>query len=124
MEVAECSAACLQVEVLLLTGARTRRLMTESLEAEARSGSYVFELLTGIETLKAAGVERRRVEHWANLFAATIVITHRPSTVRDADLIPVTEDGRLVEQGTHAELMALGGAYRDLVLTQASPALV
>jgi ATP-binding cassette, subfamily B, bacterial len=62
----------LQVIVLLLSGARTRQLMAESLEAEARSGSYVYQLLSGIETLKAAGAEQRGVEHWANLFAAEI----------------------------------------------------
>ncbi len=63
---------CLQVILLALSGARTRQLMAESLEVEARSGSYVYQLLSGMETLKAAGVEQRGVEHWANLFAAEI----------------------------------------------------
>jgi ABC-type bacteriocin/lantibiotic exporter with double-glycine peptidase domain len=62
----------LQVVVLLLSGARTRQLMAESLEAEARSGSYVYQLLAGIEALKAAGAEQRAVEHWSNLFASEI----------------------------------------------------
>jgi ABC-type bacteriocin/lantibiotic exporter with double-glycine peptidase domain len=62
----------LQVAVLALSAARTRQLMAESLEVEARSGSYVFQMLAGIETLKAAGVEQRGVEHWANLFAGEI----------------------------------------------------
>ena len=63
---------CAQVIVLAVSGARTRRLMAASLEVEARSGSYLYQLLSGIETLKAAGVEQRGVEHWANLFAAEI----------------------------------------------------
>jgi ABC-type bacteriocin/lantibiotic exporter with double-glycine peptidase domain len=46
--------------------------MVESLEAEARSGSYVYQLLAGIEVLKAAGAEQRAVEHWSNLFASEI----------------------------------------------------
>jgi ATP-binding cassette subfamily B protein len=48
----------------------------------------------------------------------SFVIAHRLSTIRDADLILVMEDGRIVEQGSHAELLASGGAYATLYAAQ------
>ena len=45
----------------------------------------------------------------------TITIAHRLSTVRGADRIAVLDDGRLVESGTHDELVAAGGRYAALV---------
>jgi subfamily B ATP-binding cassette protein MsbA len=44
----------------------------------------------------------------------TFVIAHRLSTIRSADQILVIEDGQVVERGTHTELLALGGRYRQL----------
>ena len=44
----------------------------------------------------------------------SVIISHRISTVRDADMICVLDDGRVIEQGTHDELLALGGEYADL----------
>jgi ATP-binding cassette subfamily B multidrug efflux pump len=53
----------------------------------------------------------------------SFIIAHRLSTIRDADLILVMEAGRIVEQGTHASLLARGGAYADLYNAQFSGAV-
>jgi ATP-binding cassette subfamily C protein CydCD len=49
---------------------------------------------------------------------STLVIAHRLSTVREADQIVVLDEGRVVERGTHAELLALDGLYSHLIATQ------
>ncbi len=68
---------------------------TSSLDSESE-----FLIQEGLRTLRAG--------------RTTFVIAHRLSTIRSADQILVIEDGRIVERGGHAELMALGGRYREL----------
>src|SRR5207244_8304190 len=67
---------------------------------------------------------RGEAEIFERLLAATrhcttILISHRFSTVRHADRICVLEHGRVIELGTHDELMALGGRYRTMFELQA-----
>ena len=51
------------------------------------------------------------------------MIAHRLSTIRDADLILVMEDGRIVEQGTHERAARAGGAYPRLYAAQFAQAV-
>ena len=54
----------------------------------------------------------------------TVVIAHRLSTVRHADRIVVMEQGRIVEQGRHDQLLAHGGVYANLWQVQAGERLI
>ena len=59
----------LRVTLFLALRRRHQELMSKALQVEAKSRSYQVEMLSGIETLKSLGAERRAVEHWSNLFA-------------------------------------------------------
>jgi ATP-binding cassette, subfamily B, bacterial len=62
------------VAVIVLARRRNQRLASESLEAQARSESYAYQMLAGIEDLKAAGAEERAVAHWSGLFGRELDI--------------------------------------------------
>jgi ATP-binding cassette subfamily B protein len=74
-----------------------------------------------------ADIEHRLFERWTTVArrvreetgGVTVLVSHRFSTVRMADLIVVLDRGRVVEVGSHAELMAKGGLYAELFELQA-----
>ena len=55
----------------------------------------------------------------ASIGRTTLVIAHRLSTIKNADVIVVIKNGRVVERGTHQQLMAMKGIYRALHRAQA-----
>jgi len=77
------------------------------------------------DSTSSVDVETERRIHQAMIAVmqgrTTFVIAHRLSTVRQADLILVLQEGEVVEQGTHRELMAQHGIYRDIYELQLRP---
>ena len=66
--------ALLEIAAMLLAWRRNQRLMSASLQAQADTQSYAYELLAGIETLKASGAEHRAADHWSGLFVDQVNI--------------------------------------------------
>lgn len=74
------------------------------------------EATSNVDTRTEQAVQRAMLHLMKD--RTSIVIAHRLSTVRDADIIVVLDHGRIVEQGTHEELLELGGRYHELYMTQ------
>ena len=65
--------------------------------------------------------EKRVIENLERQRCTRITVAHRLSTVRNSDLIVVMDKGRIVEQGTHAQLLANNGLYTKLIQASQNP---
>ena len=99
-----------------LSGGERQRLTIARLLLARQRVVVLDEATAHLDSTSEAAVQEALGEALAGRTA--IVIAHRLSTVRAADLILVIEDGRIVERGTHEELLAVGGRYEKLYRTQ------
>jgi ATP-binding cassette, subfamily B, bacterial len=99
-----------------LSGGERQRLTIARLLLARPRVVILDEATAHLDSTSEAAVQAALGEALAGRTA--VVIAHRLSTVRAADIILVIEDGRIVEQGTHTELLAAGGRYEELYRTQ------
>ncbi|MGV0738429.1 ABC transporter ATP-binding protein [Mycobacterium syngnathidarum] len=101
-----------------LSGGQRQRLTIARLLLGRSRVVVLDEATASLDSASEAAVQQALAEALGG--RTSLVIAHRLSTVRAADLILVVEDGRIVERGTHRELLARGGRYAELYDTQFS----
>lgn len=98
--------------VTLSGGQRQRACLARALVREPRI-MVLDDTFSAVDTHTEEEILRALRERRAD--AITLLVTHRPSTMREADRICLMDQGRIVEEGSHEELLALGGRYAELV---------
>ena len=101
-----------------LSGGEKQRLAIARLLLKAPGIVILDEATAHLDSESEAAVQRALDEALSG--RTSLVIAHRLSTIRSADQILVVADGRIVERGTHEELLAAEGVYRELYETQFS----
>lgn len=99
-----------------LSGGQRQRLTIARLLLGRSRVVVLDEATASLDTASEAAVQQALAEALDG--RTSLVIAHRLSTVRAADLILVVEDGRIVERGTHDQLLARDGRYAELYYTQ------
>ncbi len=99
-----------------LSGGERQRLTIARLLLKQPRVVILDEATASLDSTSEAAVQAALAEALSGRTA--LVIAHRLSTIRAADLIVVVEGGRIVERGTHAELVTAGGRYEELYRTQ------
>ncbi|HET8684387.1 MAG TPA: ABC transporter ATP-binding protein [Micromonosporaceae bacterium] len=102
-----------------LSGGQWQRLaLARAFLRDQRDLMILDEPSAGLDAAAEHEVHSRLRQHRSG--RTSVLISHRLGSVRDADLIVVLNDGRITEQGSHAELMAAGGDYAQLFRLQAA----
>jgi len=98
-------------------GQRQRLAIARALYRDA--AVWIFDEATSALDSESEAIVQRSIEDLRHQ-KTLILIAHRLSTIKNADVICVMSDGRIVERGTHAELIAQQGLYAGMVRIQAA----